>query len=114
MVMRKVLFSGAKKGGKSGLFELAHGGTIFLDEVNSLPISLQGVLLRVIQEKEVRRIGSSHIISVDTRIISATNKNMGQLLSEGLFRKDLLYRLNTLNLTIPSLSERSEDVFTIG
>lgn len=107
-------FTGARKGGKAGLFELAHKGTIFLDEINSLPIVLQGVLLRVIQEKEIRKIGASSILSVDTRIISATNKDMSQLVKDGQFRPDLYYRLNILNLQVPSLAQRSEDVLELA
>lgn len=103
-------FSGARRSGKLGLFELAHEGTIFLDEINSLPIALQGVLLRVIQEKQVRKVGSQSVISIDTRIISATNSDIGRLIGENAFRQDLYYRLNTLNLRLPPLVERREDL----
>jgi len=107
-------FSGARRNGKPGLFELAHEGTIFLDEINSLPIALQGVLLRVIQEKQVRKVGSQSIISVDTRIISATNNDIERLIQENAFRSDLYYRLNTLNLTLPPLADRREDILTLA
>lgn len=103
-------FSGAKKNGKKGLFELAHTGTIFLDEINSLPISLQSKLLRVIQEKEFNRIGSDSIISVDVRIIAATNQDMNKLTRNNKFRTDLYYRLNILNLNLPTLSDRKGDI----
>lgn len=107
-------FSGAKKGGNAGLFELAHGGTIFLDEINSIPITLQGVLLRVIQEKEIRRVGSQNILSVDVRIISATNIDMQTLIADGLFRPDLYYRLNTLSMLLPPLSARKDDILLLA
>lgn len=103
-------FSGARRSGKPGLFELAHEGTIFLDEINSLPIALQGVLLRVIQEKQVRKVGSQSMISIDTRIISATNSNIERLIAANAFRSDLYYRLNTLNLRLPALAGRREDI----
>jgi transcriptional regulator with PAS, ATPase and Fis domain len=107
-------FSGAKKGGKLGLFELAHEGTLLLDEINSLPIALQGKLLRVIQEKELRRIGSDSVISIDVRIISTTNQNMHTMIENKKFRPDLFYRLNTLNLKVPDLAERKEDILTLA
>ncbi|MDD4503415.1 MAG: sigma 54-interacting transcriptional regulator [Clostridiaceae bacterium] len=107
-------FSGAKKGGKIGLLELAHKGTIFLDEVNSLPISLQGKLLRVIQEKELRRIGSESVIAIDIRIISAMNQDVHELIENKKFRVDLYYRLNTLNITLPDLCERKDDILTLA
>jgi transcriptional regulator with PAS, ATPase and Fis domain len=103
-------FSGARRSGKPGLFELAHEGTIFLDEINSLPIDLQGVLLRVIQERQVRKVGSQSLISIDTRIISATNSDIERLIAENAFRSDLYYRLNTLNLGLPPLRDRREDI----
>jgi transcriptional regulator, propionate catabolism operon regulatory protein len=103
-------FSGARKGGKAGLFELAHGGTIFLDEIDSLPIFLQGKLLRVIQEKMLRRLGSETEIIVDVRIISATNKDVASMIHGREFRSDLFYRIGTLILDIPSLRERLDDI----
>ena len=107
-------FSGAKKGGKPGLFELSHNGTIFLDEIDSLPIQLQGSLLRVLQEKEVHRIGSQRNLSVNIRVIAASNKDMKQLIAEKAFRADLYYRLNTLYLTIPSLYQRADDILPLA
>ena len=103
-------FTGAKKGGKSGLFELAHGGTIFLDEISEMPLSLQARLLRVLQEKEVMRLGADSVIPVNVRILSSTNQDlMGQV--EGKkFRADLYYRLDVLRLHIPPLRERIEDI----
>lgn len=103
-------FTGARKGGKPGLFELAHMGTLFLDEIGEMPISLQGRLLRVLQEKEVMRIGGDSIINVDTRIITATNRDLDKLIEKGNFRQDLYYRLNVLTLRIPSLNQRKEDL----
>lgn len=103
-------FTGARKGGKMGLFELAHNGTIFLDEISEIPLSLQSRLLRVIQEKEVMRLGSDKIIPVDVRIISATNKDLWQEVVSERFREDLYYRISVLELTIPSLRERKEDI----
>ena len=85
-------FTGARKGGKAGLFETAHGGTIFLDEIGELPLEFQAPLLRVLQEKEVRRVGDDTVIPVDIRIIGATNRNLLQLVEEGKFRRDLYYR----------------------
>lgn len=103
-------FTGAKKGGKPGLFELAHGGTLFLDEIGDISPNVQARLLRVIQEKEVIRVGGTEIIPVDIRIIAATNKDLLKLVKKGKFRKDLLYRLNILRLSISPLSERKEDI----
>jgi sigma-54 dependent transcriptional regulator, acetoin dehydrogenase operon transcriptional activator AcoR len=103
-------FTGARKGGKPGLFELAHMGTIFLDEIGDAPLSLQARLLRVIQEKEVLRIGGAGPIPVDVRVISATNKNLKKLIEKNLFRTDLYYRLNTIVIKIPPLRERKEDI----
>lgn len=106
-------FTGAKKGGKQGLFELAHKGTIFLDEIGEMDLALQSKLLRVIQEKQVRRIGSDRVIDIDIRIIAATNRELDQLVREKLFRKDLYYRLNVLPLNIRPLRERRDDIFVI-
>lgn len=103
-------FTGAKKGGKQGLFELAHKGTIFLDEIGEMDLALQSKLLRVIQEKQIRRIGSDRVIDIDIRIIAATNRDLAQLAKEKLFRKDLYYRLNVLPLNIRPLRERKEDI----
>ncbi len=103
-------FTGAKKGGKQGLFELAHGGTIFLDEIGEMPLKLQAELLRVVQEREVRRVGGDRIIPVDVRIIAATNHHFHTLLKNEMFRKDLYYRLAVLKMRVPPLRERKEDV----
>lgn len=103
-------FTGAKRKGKHGLFELAHGGTIFLDEVDALPLDLQGRLLRVLQEREVLRVGGENIIPVDIRVIAATNKPPRKLLAEHKIREDLFYRLNVLYLELPALAERKEDI----
>ena len=103
-------FTGARKGGKIGLFELAHSGTIFLDEISEISPTLQARLLRVIQEKEVVRIGDDRITPVDVRIIAATNRNIRKQVEKGEFREDLYYRLNVLRLKIPPLRERKEDI----
>ncbi|MCS6876073.1 MAG: sigma 54-interacting transcriptional regulator [Aquificaceae bacterium] len=95
---------------KKGKFELANGGTIFLDEIGDMPLSLQPKILRVIQDKEIERLGSEKTIKVDVRIISATNKNLRELVSQGQFREDLYYRLNVLPIHIPPLRERKEDI----
>lgn len=106
-------FTNASKGGKAGLIELAHNGTLFLDEISEIPTSFQSKLLRVLQEHEVRRIGDSKVISVDVRIISALNKNIYQLVKDGLFRSDLLYRLDVLRVNIPPLRSRPEDILEL-
>lgn len=92
------------------MFELAHGGTIFLDEISEMPLPLQSRLLRVLQEREVLRIGGDRIIPVDVRIIAASNRNLRNLVEKGLFRDDLYYRLHLLTLTAPPLRERKEDI----
>ncbi|MCI2040358.1 MAG: sigma 54-interacting transcriptional regulator [Clostridium luticellarii] len=102
-------FTGAKKAGKAGLFTEAHGGTIFLDEVEDIDIELQGKLLRVIQEREVRPVGSNRVIPIDIRIIAATNKNLLIEVENGKFRRDLYYRLDVLRLKVPSLRDRGKD-----
>ena len=103
-------FTGAKKGGKEGLFELAHRGTIFLDEIGEMPINLQAKLLRVLQEKELRRIGDNKIIPVDVRIISATNITIRRKILDGDFRSDLYYRINLLEIQLLPLRERPDDI----
>lgn len=103
-------FTGAQKGGKTGLFELAQGGTIFLDEIGEMPICFQAKLLRVIQEREIRKIGGDEFIPVDVRIMSATNQNIPDLIEKGLFRRDLYYKINLLTLHIPPLRERLDDI----
>ena len=106
-------FTGAKKGGKTGYFELAHQGTIFLDEIAEMPIALQSKLLRVIEEGEIAKIGSSKLIPIDVRIIAATNKNLKELMITGAFREDLYYRLNVLPLKLPSLNQREGDILVL-
>lgn len=106
-------FTGAKKGGKMGYFEFAHRGTLFLDEIEGMSTSLQLKLLRVIQEKEVLRVGGSRIINVNVRIIAATNENLEVLVQRGEFRKDLYYRLNVLSIELPPLRERGGDVLQL-
>lgn len=103
-------FTGSKKGGKPGLFELAHKGTIFLDEIGSMPIALQSSLLRVLQEREVMRIGGEHLIPINVRVIAAANQNLPRAVSKGSFREDLYFRLSVLTIEIPPLRERFEDL----
>jgi len=103
-------FTGAKKEGKMGLFEQAHEGTIFLDEIGEISQNIQARLLRVIQEHKIRRLGDDKVIPVDVRVITSTNKKLIQLLKENKFRDDLYYRINVLNLEIPPLRERKEDI----
>ncbi|KOA20445.1 transcriptional regulatory protein ZraR [Clostridium homopropionicum DSM 5847] len=103
-------FTGAKKGGNIGKFELANGGTIFLDEIGEMPIYLQAKLLRVLQEKEVHRIGGKKPIKLDVRVISATNRDLKQMIREGKFREDLYYRLNVISIEIPPLRKRIKDI----
>lgn len=107
-------FTGAKKEGKQGLFELAHQGTIFLDEIGEIPKPLQARLLRVLQEKEIMRVGGDKIIPIDIRIISATNINFEKRIEQGEFRKDLYYRLNVFDLKIPPLRERKDDIAVLA
>ncbi len=102
-------FTGAHSD-KQGLFETANGGTLFLDEIAELPLNMQVKLLRVIQEKAVRAVGAALEKPVDVRILSASHKNLVKLVSEGAFREDLYYRINVIELTIPSLRERKEDI----
>jgi len=107
-------FSGSRRGGKAGLFESAHTGTIFLDEVGDMPIALQTRLLRVLQEKEVLRLGSNEPTPVDVRVIAATNRNLRGGVAEGQFREDLFYRLNILTVHLPPLCDRPADIATIA
>ncbi len=104
------VFTGTSKGGKMGLFEQAHGGTLFLDEVGEISMAIQTKLLRVLQERQVRRIGDNKVINVDVRIISATNKSIRKMADVGQFRRDLVYRLDVLRLFLPPLREREADV----
>ncbi len=102
-------FTGTSRGGRMGLFEQAHGGTLFLDEIGEISLSTQTRLLRVLQERQVRRIGDNKVIHVNVRIISATNKSISRLAGRGLFRQDLVYRLDVLRLFLPPLRERKGD-----
>ena len=99
---------------KIGLFESANGGTLFLDEIAEMPYHLQAKLLRVLQEKEMFRLGGTKPIKLDIRVISATNKNLKNFIEEGKFREDLFYRLNTIPLNIPPLRERKDDIIPIS
>lgn len=103
-------FTGAKKGGKTGLFQVANKGTLFLDEIGELSLEMQAKLLRVLEEKEIMRVGGDEIISIDTRIIAATNRDLKSLAESGRFRLDLYYRLNTLTVSIPPLRDRIQDI----
>lgn len=103
-------FTGAKKGGKKGLFEMAHQGTLFLDEIGEMSLGIQARFLRVLQEKEIIRVGGDSIIKVNVRIIAATNQDLLQMVREGKFRKDLFFRLNVFQISIPSLRERLSDI----
>lgn len=103
-------FTGASKGGKIGLFELAHKGTLFMDEIAELPIALQAKLLRVLQEKEIRKLGDDRIIPIDVRIIAASNVSLRGQVEKGAFREDLLYRLDILSLLLPPLRQRKADI----
>ncbi len=103
-------FTGAKKNGHIGIFEMANKGTVFLDEIGDMPLHLQVKLLRVLQEKTISRIGSAKTISIDTRIISATNRNLEEMVQKKLFRQDLYYRLNVISINLPPLRERKTDI----
>lgn len=103
-------FTGAKKGGKQGKFELANGGTIFLDEIGDMPLGMQSKILRVLQEKEIEKIGANKPIPVDIRVIAATRRNLQEMIEKGEFREDLYYRLNVINIEIPPLRERRDDI----
>ncbi|MCY6484961.1 sigma 54-interacting transcriptional regulator [Clostridium aestuarii] len=107
-------FSGARREGQMGKFELANGGTIFLDEIGDMPIHLQPKILRVLQEQRFRRIGGKKEISVSVRIIAATNRNLEDMVKNGQFREDLYYRLNVIPIFLPSLKERSQDVLLLS
>ena len=106
-------FTGAKKGGRLGLLEISHQGTLFLDEVEGMSPALQVKLLRVLQEREIMRVGGTSIIPIDVRIVAATNESLERKVAEGTFRRDLYYRLSTLPIVIPPLSERGDDLFLI-
>jgi transcriptional regulator with PAS, ATPase and Fis domain len=106
-------FTGAGSKGKPGKFELAHRGTIFLDEIGELPLEMQPKLLRVIEEKEIERLGGTRVSRFDFRLIAATQENLGQSVEQGKFRKDLYYRLNVIPVQIPPLRDRMDDIRTI-
>lgn len=103
-------FTGAKKGGKIGMFHAAHGGTVFLDEIGELPLAMQVKLLRVLQDREIQRVGSNVRESINVRVVAATNRNLSKMVQRGEFRSDLYYRLNVVTLHVPSLRERKEDI----
>ncbi len=107
-------FTGARKGGKAGVFEMAHGGTLLLDEVGEMPPMLQSRFLRAIEEREIMRLGDSRIIPINVRLIAATHRNLREMVSHGQFREDLYYRLNVLSLPVPTLKERGRDVLIIA
>lgn len=107
-------FTGAAKGGKAGKFELADGGTIFLDEIGEMPLFMQAKLLRALQSGEIQKIGSDTMQKVDVRVIAATNRNLKQMVRDGKFREDLYFRLNTFTIVIPPLRERGEDVLLLA
>ncbi len=107
-------FTGASKGGRMGKFELAEGGTLFLDEIGDMPYLMQSKLLRVLQEKEIEKIGRSGTMCVNVRIIAATNKNIRKLSETGVFRQDLYYRLNVVGIVLPPLRERGDDVLLLA
>ena len=106
-------FTGAAKGGKMGKFQLADGGTLFLDEIGDMPYEMQAKLLRVLQEGEIERVGRQEKISVDVRVIAATNRNLEKMVGEEKFREDLYYRLNVVSIHIPPLRERGNDVLLL-
>lgn len=110
---RKGSFTGAVNDRK-GKFEIADKGTLFLDEIGDMPLSLQGKLLRVLQSKEITPIGSNEVIKIDIRIIAATNRNLLEMVNEGTFRRDLYYRLNVIEIKLPPLRERNQDILLIS
>ncbi|PLS18045.1 sigma-54-dependent Fis family transcriptional regulator [Bacillus sp. M6-12] len=107
-------FTGAKKGGKKGKFQLANFGTLFLDEIGDMPLSMQSKLLRVLQEKELQQIGGNSTIPVDVRVIAATHRDLEKMVEERTFRQDLYYRLNVIKIDIPPLRERKEDIHQVA
>jgi transcriptional regulator with PAS, ATPase and Fis domain len=107
-------FTGARKSGKAGVFEMAHGGTLLLDEVGEMPPMIQSRFLRAIEQREIMRLGDSRIIPINVRLIAATHRNLREMVSRGQFREDLYYRLNVLSLPVPTLQERGRDVLVIA
>lgn len=106
-------FTGAVKGGKAGIFEMANHGMVFLDEISEMPLALQAKLLRVLQEHEIRRVGSTETVVSDFRLIAATNKDLRAMVSKGTFRRDLYYRINVIQIKIAPLRERQEDILPL-
>ncbi|TGE31667.1 sigma 54-interacting transcriptional regulator [Desulfosporosinus sp. Sb-LF] len=106
-------FTGARKGGKLGKFEIANHGTIFLDEIGDMPLAMQAKLLIVLQEREVERVGGTKPIRVDVQVIAATNRNLEEMMKKGTFREDLYYRLNVVTLNVPSLRKRPRDIYLL-
>lgn len=106
----KGAFTGSSRSGKLGLFELADGGTIFMDEIGELDLSMQSKLLRVLESKEIMRVGGTKIKKVNVRVVAATNRNLQEMVNRGEFREDLFYRLNVIPITVPPLRERKEDI----
>lgn len=107
-------FTGASRSGKAGKFELADGGTIFLDEIGEMPLFMQSKLLRVLQSGEIQKIGSDKVQKVDVRVIAATNRNLKQMVADGKFREDLYFRLNTFKIVIPPLRKRPKDIMLLA
>jgi len=107
-------FTGARKSGKAGVFEMAHGGTLLLDEVGEMPPMIQSRFLRAIEQREIMRLGDSRIIPINVRLIAATHRNLREMVARGQFREDLYYRLNVLSLPVPTLQERGHDVLVIA
>ncbi|SFB38521.1 Sigma-54 interaction domain-containing protein [Lentibacillus halodurans] len=103
-------FTGAKKGGKQGKFELAQNGTLFLDEIGEMPLTMQTKLLRLLEDKEFERVGGTQKYKVNTRIIAVTNRNLWKMVEEGKFREDLFYRLNIVDIDIPPIRKRTPDI----
>jgi transcriptional regulator with PAS, ATPase and Fis domain len=103
-------FTGAKKGGRTGYFQMANGGTIFLDEIGDLPLNLQVKLLRVLQNKEIIRVGGEKAVTIDVHMLTGTNRNLLELVERKEFREDLYYRLNVVPIHVPPLRERKEDI----
>ncbi|SDH01541.1 sigma 54-interacting transcriptional regulator [Halanaerobium congolense] len=107
-------FTGAKKGGKQGLFEIADKGTIFLDEIGEMSAHLQAKLLRTLEQNQIRKVGGDQVINIDVRVIAATNRKIEEMIRENKFREDLYYRLNVIPIIIPPLRERKEDLFALS
>jgi transcriptional regulator with PAS, ATPase and Fis domain len=107
-------FTGARKGGKAGVFEMAHGGTLLLDEVGEMGPMLQSRFLRAIEQREIMRLGDSRIIPVNVRLIASTHRNLKEMVTNRQFREDLYYRLNVLSLPVPTLKERGKDILQIA